>query len=87
MMDQLWGRPSVSSRTEIANELANAGKGSKGLVFVEYPSTKLNPQTPGHVFNPRNVNGTIQFVDPSNGNIDATHFFSNAQQVKFYRTR
>lgn len=87
MIDQLWGRPSVLGRLDIASELANAGRGSKGLVFVEYSPTKLNPDPPGHAFNARNVNGTIQFVDPSNGNIDATHFFTNAQQVKFYRTR
>lgn len=52
----------VSSSENIMQQMADAGSGSRGIVFGSY-----GPGQPGHVFNIVNQNGTIRFLDGQTG--------------------
>jgi hypothetical protein len=88
MANQMIGQPSImQSGAEIQQELAAAGPGARGLVFVEYNPTATDPNPAGHVFNVRNVNGVPMARDFSNAGIDASSFFNGVKEIWFYRTQ
>jgi hypothetical protein len=86
--NQMTGTPSpMASGAEIQQELAAAGPGARGIVFVQYNPTLDDPDPAGHIFNVRNVNGVPMARDFSNAGIDASSFFGGIKGVWFYRTQ
>lgn len=73
---------SVSSVADIERVLTAGGPGSRGLVFFRQNANSL-----GHVFNARNVNGSIQFWDAPNQWDGRNWFTGPMYEAFFYPTR
>lgn len=54
----------VAGHGEIETLMADAGHGSRGIVFGS-----RGPDTPGHVFNVVNQRGTVRFLDGQSGGV------------------
>lgn len=79
-LENLYGTKfkSVSGRPEIERILAEAGEGSRGIVFGG-----RGPNEAGHVFNAINQNGVVRFLDGQSG---TTASFRGFASFRFLRT-
>jgi Papain fold toxin 1, glutamine deamidase len=70
----------VSSVQDITNAVRAGGNNSRGMVFIRHPNGT------GHVFNVRNMNGTVQFWDATQRMDGSLWFALPLQDVFFYPT-
>ncbi len=71
---------------DIKNQMAEWGDGSRAEVCVMWD--KLSTGGGGHVFVAEQVDGETRFLDPQNGEVDASYYFDNVEagSVQLCRT-
>ena len=88
-----WRRPFKRAITEtckygrdketVIQKMKEWGEGARATIYVQW----RNPSEGTHLFVAENRNGSITFLDPQNGELDAEYYFDNIifGMTKFFR--